>query len=270
MPINVNGAPSYPVGGSARSDSVSTGFERVSSGRRINSAEDDAAGLAIASRFSKEIDGLAVAARNAGDGISLTQVADGALQNLSDNVARIRELALGAANGALNDQDRQALSAEAEQLTEENRNILENSTFNGVSLFDNQDSLSFQVGPNTEDNLSVEGNNLNGALDALGLNDVDIGTQAGAAEALGTLDEAAQAISAQASEFGALANRFESTADALETTRINNSEARSRIEDADLAEELANISAGQVQDQIGIAVQAQANTNQDFVLQLLQ
>lgn len=270
MPINVNGVPSYPVPGTTRSDSVSSGFERVSSGTRINSADDDAAGLSISSRFSKEISGLSVAARNAGDGISLTQVADGALQSLNENVARIRELALGAANGTLNDQDRQALATEADQLNGENRRLIENTAFNGVSLFDSQESLSFQIGPNTEDNLSVPGNDLAQALDGIGLNSIDIATREGANEALSVLDEASRAISAQAGEFGALAKRFEATADTLESSRVSASEARSRTEDADLAQELADISAGQVRDQVGIAVQSQANSNQDVVLQLLQ
>ncbi len=270
MPININGSSSYISPNRTNNDPVSTGYERVSSGKRINSAIDDAAGLAIASRFSKEIDGLAVASRNAGDGISLAQTADGALQNLSNNVARIRELALSAANGTLTDQDRQALAAEAEQLTEENQGILENTSFNGVSLFEGDNELSLQVGPNNGDQLTVPGNNLGEALNTLGLNDIDISTQAGASEALSVLDEASEAITSQASDFGALANRLENTINNLETTRINESEARSRIEDADLAKELSDLAANQVRDQAGIAIQAQANSDRGLVLQLLQ
>jgi len=269
MPININGSSSYAPSASTR-DSVSTGFERVSSGQRINNASDDAAGVAIVSRISTEIEGLSVASRNAADAISLTQVADGALSSVSDNIARIRELALSAANGTLNDQDRQALAAEAEQLTEENSQILEGSSFNGASLFDNQNERSFQVGPNAEDTLTTPANDLASALEALGLEDIDISTQEGASNALSVLDEAEQAVSSQASEFGALSNRLESSIDNIERTRINETEARSRIEDADLAEELANISAGLVREQVGIAVQAQANTSESAVLKLLQ
>jgi len=273
MPIDVNGASSYlgtATGAAQTRDPVAKGFERVSSGQRINSAEDDAAGLAIASRFSREIDALSVASRNAGDGISLAQTADGALENLSENVARIRELALSAANGSLTDQDRQALAAEADQLNDENRGILENSAFNGVSLFDRQSELSIQVGPNNDDRLSIPGNNLGETLNELGLNDIDISTQAGANEALGVLNEATQTISSEASEIGALTNRLESTIANLESTRINASESRSRIADADLARELSDLSANQVREQAGIAIQSQANANQSFVLQLLQ
>lgn len=270
MPINVNGSYSYTPSTSSTRDAVSTGFERVSSGQRINNASDDAAGVSIVSRFSKEIEGLSVASRNAADGISLTQVADGALSSLNDNVARIRELALSSANGTLTDQDRQALAAEAAQLTEENNQILENSSFNGASLFANPSERSFQVGPNADDRLTTPSNNLVESLSELGLEDIDISTQAGASEALSVLDEVSQTISSQASEFGALANRLESSIDNLEANRINASEARSRVQDADLAEELANISAGLVKEQVGIAVQAQANSSRSAVLQLLQ
>lgn len=267
MPISINGAASYSS--LSTRDVVSTGFERVSSGQRINNASDDAAGLAIASRFSKEIDALGIAARNAGDGISLVQVADGALNSVSSNLQRIRELAVGAANGTLNDQDRAGLAAEADQLREQNQNILSNTNFNGVTLLEGENDFSFQIGPNEGDQLNLEGNDLSQALNDLGLNDIDLSTQQGASDALAIIDEASEAVTAQASEFGAVANRFESTIDNLETTRINENAARSRIEDADLAEELANISAGLVREQANIAIQAQANSRSEFVLQLL-
>ena len=270
MPINVNGVPSYPPAGSSTRDNVSTGFERISSGTRINNAGDDTAGLAIASRFSQEIQGLGVAERNAADAVSLTQVADGALNSLRENVGRIQELSLQAANATLNDQDREALNAEVQQLNDANRDILENTSFNGNSLLSGQNDLSFQIGPNNEDQLTVTGNSLSENLDALGLNEIDISTQEGAQQALDVLDEASQEINAQASDFGAVANRLESTIDNLSNTRLNETEARSRIEDADIAEEASNIVAEQIRDQASIAVQAQANTNQSFVLQLLQ
>ena len=270
MPININGSSSYTPSTSSTRDAVSTGFERVSSGQRINSAADDAAGSAIVSRLSKEIEGLSVASRNAADGISLTQVADGALSSLSDNVTRIRELALSAANGSLSDTDRQALAAEAEQLTEENNQLLNRTNFNGAPLFDNPAERTFQIGPNADDKLAAPSGDLAKALGELGLNDVDISTQSGASEALSILDEAGQSISSQASQFGALANRLESSIDNLDAARANETAARSRIEDADLAAELASISAGLVRDQVEIAVQSQANTSRSDVLRLLQ
>lgn len=268
MPISINNAPSISL--PIARDSVSVGLERVSSGSRINSAIDDAAGIAIASRFTREINALGVASRNAGDGISLVQVADGALNSVSSNLQRIRELALSSANGTLTDQDREGLAAEANQLREENANILENTSFNGRALLNNDDDFSFQIGPNGGDEVAVQGNNLAQALDDLGLNDIDISTQAGASQALSVLDEASEQVNEQSSEFGAAANRFESTIESLNQTRENESAARSRVEDADLARELADISAGLVQEQADIAVQAQANSQSNFVLQLLQ
>lgn len=270
MPINLNGISTYTPSSGAARDNVATGFQRVSSGQRINSAADDAAGLAIATRFSKEIDGLAVAARNASDGISLVQVADGALKSVTSNIERIRELALRSANATLTDQDRQALSAEANQLQEENQSILEKSSFNGVQLLNGNNEFNFQVGPNAGDQLNVPGNNLADSLASLGLNEIDISTQAGASQALSVLDDASEQINSQRSDFGATANRLEKTIDNLDTTRVNEAEARSRIQDADLAKELTEISAGLIRDQVGIAVQAQANSQRGFVLQLLQ
>lgn len=270
MPINVNGVSSYTNSSNANRDTISTSFERVSSGSRINSARDDAAGLAIASRFSKEIEGLGVAARNAADGISLTQVADGALSSLNENIARIRELALSSANGTLNDQDRQALAEEAEQLTQENQRLLENTSFNGVSLFTGANEQRFQVGSNAGDQVISPESDLLQALNDLGLNEVDISSQEGASQALSTLDDASQAVSAQASEFGALANRFESTIENLQNSQENQAAARSRVADTDVAAELANLSAALVREQASLAIQAQANTARGFVLQLLQ
>lgn len=269
MAISVNG-PTFSSASQATRNTVSTGFERISSGKQINSAIDGAAELSIASRISAQVKGLDIASRNAGDAISLTQVADGALGSINDNLLRIRELTLQSANGTLTDQDRQGLAAEADQLKEENRNILEKTSFNGVSIFNNDSNLNFQVGPNTGDQLTVEGQNLQQQLSSSGLDDIDLSTQQGATDALAVIDQATSDINARASEFGATANRIESTVNELQSSKINASAAQSRVEDADLAKELTKISAGLIQEQAQIAVQAQANASRGFALQLLK
>jgi len=269
MPINVNGPSLTSASQSARS-SVSTSFERVSSGKQINSAMDGAAELSVASRISAQAKGLDVASRNAGDAISLTQVADGALGSLNDNLQRIRELALQSANGTLTDQDRQGLAAEANQLNEENQSILENTRFNGVRIFSDDNNLNFQIGPNAGDQLSVEGQNLTQQLADSGINTIDLSTQQNAFSALGVLDDAAEKISARASEVGATANRISSTVDQRQSSQLNATATQSRVEDADIAKALTDISAGLIQEQAQIAIQAQANAQRGSVLQLLK
>ena len=241
--------------------------QQISTGQRINSAADDAAGLVISTGQDSQIRGLSTAIRNANDGISLTQVASGALSQVTDNLQRIRELSLQAANGILNDSDRQALQSEIDQLTESSRGILEDTNFNGVALFDNESELNFQVGPDAGDQIQVQGSNL--LQQVQGFEGLDVTQPDGAAQAIESIDNSLAAISERQSELGAVANRFESSIRQTQDTLVNTQAARSRITDSDLAQSISALSNEQVRNQAQIAVQAQANANAGDVLRLL-
>lgn len=268
MAISLNSAGGISSTLSTNSN-TNTQFNRIGSGQRINSAADDAAGLAISNRMAAQLGGLNTSARNAGDGISLVQVEAGALSSINENMQRIRELSIQAANGSLNRSDREALQKEADQLLQETQSTLETSNFNGVKLLSDDSELQFQVGPNVSDTISIEGKNIQEKLDGEGLFDIDLSTQASASSALSTLDASLNIVSERASELGAVANRFESTIDNLQETAINTAEAKSRISDADIAKEATDLTANQIKDQAQIAIQAQANGNRGLVLQLL-
>lgn len=243
--------------------------EQLVSGSRINSAADDAAGLAITTSLSSETQGQMQAIENAGSGISLTQTASGALDSVINNLQRIRELSVQAANGTLTDSDRAAIDAEAQSLIEDTSSILESSEFNGVSLFNGSEDQVFQVGADAGDTLTAESNDLAQQAQDLGLGDIDLSTAEGASQAISTSDELLGAVSETASEFGALASQFESTISSLEGSVLSGIEATSQIQDADFAEVISERSAAQIQEQVSIAVQVQANERRGGVLQLL-
>ncbi|MDX1451832.1 MAG: flagellin [Oleiphilaceae bacterium] len=268
MPLSINGPIPY-TGGVSATEQVNRSSERISSGERINSARDDAAGLAAASRLSQQLNGFDVAAQNLADGVSLSQVADGALGQLNDNIQRIRELALRASNGSLADSDRAALDAEAQQLVEANQGILEETRFNGRALFNEEATISFQVGPNQGDQLQVSQSNLNEELSVLGLNDVSLASASSAASSLQVLDDAQEVVTERRAEQGALSQRFESQFDQVQQARENTAASRSRVADADLAREISDQSSALIQEQVATAVRGQANAQQDIVLQLL-
>ena len=264
---------------------LNNSIARLSSGLRVNSAKDDAAGLAIAERMQAQIKGYDVAARNANDGISLLQVADGAMGKISDNLQRMRELAVQAKNGTLNPTDRVNLNREyAEQANEVNR-IVTGSTFNGNNMFDAANkTLSFQVGTGnavsdtlalnlTDDGLAA-GNDLttlmtNGAASIqANLNGVD--TVANATTALDTLDASIDAITGIRAVVGAGQSRLEQVASFADTSSTNLQAARGRIMDADFAKETAALTRSQILQQAGTAMLAQANQLPNNVLSLLQ
>jgi len=268
MAISINGSSGLSGTQPSRSD-PNVNFNRISSGQRINSAADDAAGLAISNRMATQLGGLTTSIRNTSDGVSFVQVESGALSSITQNLQRIRELSLQAGNGALNSSDRQALQKEADQLLESTNSILETSNFNGVQLLNDDTTQQFQVGPNVSDTISIEGKNIQEALTSEGLFDINLSTQAGASAALGTLDSSLEIVNERDSELGALANRFDSTIDNLQESRINTAEAKSRISDADIAKESSELSAKLIQNQAQIAIQVQANGNRGLILQLL-
>jgi flagellin len=268
MTISINGSSGLSNTQNSRND-PNVNLNRISSGQRINSAADDAAGLAISNRMATQLGGLTTSIRNASDGVSLVQVESGALSSITQNLQRIRELSLQSGNGALNDTDRQALQEEANQLLEATNSILETSNFNGVQLLNDDSTQQFQVGPNVSDTLSLEGKDIQEALETEGLFDINLSTQNGASSALDVLDSSLGVISERNSELGAVANQFDTIIDSLQETRINTAEAKSRISDSDIAKETSELSAKLIQNQAQIAVQVQANGNRGLILQLL-
>ena len=268
MSISINGSSGLS-GAQQTSNDSHINFNRIGSGQRINGAADDAAGLAISNRMVTQLGGLTTSIRNASDGVSFVQVESGALSSITQNLQRIRELSVQAGSGALNDSDRQALQKESDQLLESTKSILDASNFNGVQLLNDDAAQQFQVGPNVSDVISIEGKNIQQSLTNEGFFDIDLSTQAGASAALGTLDSSLDVMSERSSELGAVSNRFDSTIDSLQESRINTAEAKSRIADADIAKEASELMATLIQNQAQIAIQVQANGNRGLVLQLL-
>lgn len=245
-------------------------LERLGSGLRINSAKDDAAGLAISTRFDTQIRGLTVAQRNANDGISMAQTAEGGLNETVNNLQRIRELAVQAANGSLTDDDRSLLQDEVDERISEITRISEETTFNGQSVLGGSlGTVSFQVGYESGQTIDVSFASGMSASD-LGVGSIDISSASGASSALSTLDTALDSVNSFRSDLGAAQNRFESTINNLATNIESASAANSRILDADFAAESAKLAKSNVLQQAGISVLAQANARPNQVLSLLQ
>jgi flagellin len=263
---------------------LSTSMQRLSSGLRVNSAKDDAAGLAIAERMNTQVRGMNVAMRNANDGISMAQVGEGALGKVSDLFQRMRELAVQSANGTNDGDDRVSLNEEFVQLAQEATRTLGGTQFNGQNILASTEASTFQIGANNDtalDRLSVEGFNWTdaAAITTLLGNAVITGTETpgmqisdldGAQLVIDAIDGALDAINSQRAEFGAVQNRFENVISNLMVAVENQSAARSRIMDADYAAETANLSRAQILQQAGNAMVAQANQLPQQVLSLLQ
>lgn len=255
-------------------NSLSTALQRLSSGLRINSAKDDAAGLAISERMTSQIRGMNQAARNANDGISLAQTAEGALVEVGNNLQRIRELAVQAANGIYSEDDREALNAEVTQLTNEIIRIGASTKFNGTNLLDGSfTAVTFQVGADnsTDDQIEIaEIINMDDV--AAAETDFDIsGTDGTNAQGVITsVDEALQVVNAARADLGAIQNRFSSVITNLQTNSENLSASRSRIQDADFAAETAALTRAQILQQAGVAMLSQANALPNNVLSLLR
>jgi flagellin len=256
---------------SASQSSLATSMQRLSSGLRVNSAKDDAAGLAIAERMNTQVRGANVAMRNANDGISLLQTAEGALGRIGDNLQRIRELAVQSANGTMSDGDRSFLQAEVAQLQEEIQRVVENTKYTGVLLFDGTvpDPVSFQIGPDTTDVIDVATTNFN--MTGLGIYlAADISTLVGAQQAMVDVDTDLNTVNTARATTGAVQSRFEAIISQLQVFSENTSAARGRIMDADFAQETSNLSRAQILQQAGTAMVAQANALPQQVLKLLQ
>jgi len=247
---------------SSAQEAQAQSLEQLSSGKRVNSAADDPAASAIINQFAAQIAGNGRAAQNLSDGISLAQTADGALSQLQDSNQQIRELAVQAGNGILNNQDRTAIQAQADALTQSNNDVLRNASFNGQPLFQGN-SLTFQAGPNAGDQISVTLGNLgaNGAS-----NSVDLSSTGSVAAALDQIDQRIGTINDSRAALGALNNRFEAGINNLRTTAGNLAAASSRIGDTDYAAATAKLAQQQILSQAGLATQAQANASSRQVL----
>jgi flagellin len=242
-------------------------LEKLASGKRINSAADDAAAQQIIDRLTTEVEGNRQSISNAFDGVSLTQVAEGGLSGITEDVSRIRELAVQAGNGILSDADRQAIQSEVSQLQENISQTIEQTEFAGKPLLSNDGSIDFQVGANPGQQIGVATQDVASSLDDI-LN-VDLSTVAGAEEALATADAAAEIVGEARADIGATQNRFESAARNLSQADVNLSGARSRIQDTDFAQATAENASASVLSQANLAIQAQANQQQGQVLTLL-
>jgi flagellin len=273
---------------SSSQSSLATSMQRLSSGLRINGAKDDAAGLAISERMSTQARGMNVAIRNANDAISLAQTAEGALGKVGDIFQRMRELAVQSANGTNTSSDRTSLNEEFVQLAQEATRTLSGTRFNGEQILESSGSYTFQIGANDStslDQISVAGFDWNstdgGAItDVLGTA-VLTGTNpptlqisgtdgAAALAAITSLDQALNRVNSQRSTFGAVQNRFDNVIANLMVASENQQAARSRIVDADYAQETANLSRAQILQQAGNAMVAQANQLPQQVLSLLR
>lgn len=248
-------------------------LESLSSGKRINSAATDPAGSAIVQIFAAQIAGSNQAASNLNDGVSLTEVADGNLAQLQSNTDRLRELAVAAGNGTLSGSDREALQAEANQLTQSNADIVQQSSFNGVSLLQGGATLNFQSGPNAGNQIGVTTGNLsatpgNGGLFSLA-GGVDLSSAATATQSIDNLDADIGTLSSTRANFGAASSQFSEAISNLQTTSVNLSAAQSRINDTDYAAESSNLASANIRAQAALAVQAQANAQPQTVLSLL-
>ena len=263
---------------SATQSALATSVQRLSTGLRVNSAKDDAAGLAIAERMNTQVRGMNVAIRNANDAISLSQTAEGSLSKINDMGQRMRELAVQSANATNSDSDRQNLDAEYQALAEEIKRNLAGAAFNGTKLFATAAALTFQVGANaaTTDQITINTENLTGensiveVIGAANANAASIGTAAGASAALGKLDTMLATVNAKRAEFGAIQNRFEAVIQTLQVSAENQTAARSRIMDADFASETAALTRAQVLQQAGTSMLSQANSLPNNVLSLLR
>lgn len=248
----------------------SQAMERLSSGKRINSAKDDAAGLAVATRMQAASRGFTQAIRNANDGISLAQTADSAAGSVSDILVRMRDLAMQASTGTLSDADRGLVQKEVTALISQIGDIVGQTTFNGNKLLDGSVAAGFdiQTGINTGENVNIT----IGKLDAttLGVNALSVATAAGATGALATLDTAITTVAGERANLGAQQNRLEAAVDNLTSRVTNLDESRSRIEDADFSAESTKLAAAQILSQASTAMLAQANQSAQGVMNLLR
>ncbi|OFC68962.1 flagellin [Alteromonas confluentis] len=256
-------------------DRLNTSFERLSSGFRINSAADDAAGLQISDRLTSQVQGLNMAVRNANDAISLSQTAEGALSEVTTSLQRIRQLAVQSQNGINSSSDRQALQKEVSALRTEISRIATTTQFGSVKILDGNFSAKFLVGANAGQTISVNLSSTNlGSISGfsatgLGITTNNVSTANGASALMSDVDAAISGIGAVRADLGALQNRFQSTIRNLSNISENLSAARSQIRDTDFATETAELTRNQIIQQASVSVLSQANQRPQTALSLL-
>jgi flagellin len=262
---------------STSTQSLQTSLQRLSSGLRVNSAADDPAGMAISQTMTVQINGNNQGIRNANDGISLAQTAEGALTQIQNNMQTIRQIAVQAANGTISDTNRSQLQKEVDQLTQEISRIVQTTNFNGTMLLSGGASITFQVGASgTADNQVVASGldlttglaSYNTSLTATGT--VDITSSAKASAVLSALDSDINIVSNDRSQMGSLQNRFQAVVANMSNYVQNLSDSRSRIVDTDFAAETANLTQQQILQQAGTAILSQANQVPQAALTLLK
>ena len=265
--INTNyGAAFAAKAAKSTNSALNTSFERLSSGSRINSAKDDAAGQGIATRLSAELVSLKMASRNASDAQAMIDTADSAHQEVHNMLLRMREIAVQAANEALGASDRTALNEEISALEKEIKSISDNTTFAGTNINTGSQTV-FQIGRSNTNTLTVIFKDFDtSAISA----DVGVTTASSARTALGTLDAAISTVSTRRGELGAFSNRLSSVIANLDNIAVNLASARGRIQDTDFAEETSNLARNQIMQQAATAMLAQANASKQTVLALIQ
>ena len=251
---------------------LATVFQRLSSGLRVNTARDDAAGLAVSEGIRAFVNGSNVGIRNANDGISLANTAEAALGQVTNNLQRIREIAVQAANGTISDTQRTNLSAETAQLATEITRIIQNTSFNGNQLLSGGSNLVFQIGAQsgTTDQLTVTAQQLSAVANSISAGAGLTSSQANASATIGTIDTQLTSVTTARATFGAVTNRFEAVIANLQVYAESLSAARGRIIDADFAAETAALTRSQILQQASTSVLAQANALPQNALTLLR
>ena len=286
--INTNYGGIFAAKASSQSQlQIDQAMERLSTGKRINHARDDAAGQAIATRLSAEIEGLAMASRNVADGQSLVDTAEGALVETHALLLRMREIGVQAANGTLSSSDNAALDAEFQQLVAEIDRISDNTSWAGTKLlngnatgdYNTSATFTFQAGVNnaTADRITIDVSNADSATlgvyadaDSDGANDVNLLSMTSAQAAITKVDDAIASVSAERGKLGAVSNRMSSTMANLDQITVNLTASKGRIEDSDFAAETGNLAKGQILQQAATAMLAQANASKQQVLTLIR
>jgi flagellin len=268
--INTN-VSAIRAGNSSRmaNASLAQAMERLSTGKRINAAKDDAAGLSVATRMTSEIRGLNAASRNASDGISLVQTAEGGMSQITSMLQRMKELSVQANNGTLGDADKDNLQAEFAELITQIDEVASRTTFNGVSLLDGTNAdVTLQTGTTSTQTQVVTLSDVSATT--LAVDTLDIGSAGDAGAAMDAIDTALDTITTARASFGAVQNRLEASVASITNRVTNLEESRSRIEDTDFASESTALAKSQILSQASTAMLAQANQSQQNVMSLLR
>lgn len=252
--------------------SGTTAMQRLSSGLRIGSTKDDPAGWAIANKLDSQVQGLSQANKNAMDGISLVQTTEGALNEVHSMLNRMKELSIQGVNDSVTESDREKIQSEMDELIEEIKSIAERTDFNGINLLNSDDKIMLQTGANAYESMQINGSELklNSVVKTLdGINVMKASDDETVSQILNRIDAAVNMVSDMRGKLGAFQNRLEYTVTNLDVSEENTTESLSRIQDADMAEEMTNYTLHNVIAQSGIAMLAQANQRPQQILQLL-